>query len=518
MSAHPGRPPGERIVPLPGLAGVRRVFSIYEDAPYRNAGAFVLFACGLALLALLSPTALLPFLILVWANADRLALRVDGLLQAAPWLLLALPAAAIVVRLAFQPPAASDDLLRHIASAFWPGGYRDMYVHTGLPPHPLYPGFDALLGAVAHRIGLPATMWLAQAAAFALYSFAVIGAGLRVLAGREDRWFWVTAGWLLLVYLLALRLSLARPEVFMAAWAVAAVIPRRRVGIAAWVLGGLALGTAYWLAPIYYVAAFLLKVTIPVRLGIVAALGLSWVLLWQWMTGGELPATMAWPLQAVAGRLPELSVGENVSIFAMVAAPEFVLLAAGAIWALARGTAETRFVLMAGFFMLANQIRYANVVAAMLMLCLFSGIAAVRRDSAAVPEVARTPASRAMLAAVLLFLALGVPAKVPKWDDLARFDLPRGSVVLAGNMPPMYAMLFQNPGKIRITPGFEVGAARPEIQRAILDLGSGRLDCEAVLGLGFTHLVENSFQGIPAPCMRIDATRKGWRLWRLQPP
>ena len=105
------------------------------------------------------------------------------------------------------------------------------------------------LGWIARRIGPPATMWLAQAAAFAAYSLALIGAGLRVLADEEDRWYWVTAGWLLLCSLLALRVSLARPEMFMAAWAIAAVIPRRPSGIAAWVLGGLLLGASYWLAP-----------------------------------------------------------------------------------------------------------------------------------------------------------------------------------------------------------------------------------------------------------------------------
>ncbi|GAA4411490.1 hypothetical protein [Quisquiliibacterium transsilvanicum] len=503
---------------LPILGASRRLLSIYEDAPYRNAGAILVFVCGLVLLARLSPLAMLPFLVLVWANADRLALRVDSLLGAAPWLLVAIPAAAILARLVLQPPAASDDLLRHIASAFWPRGYQDMYVHTALPPHPLYPGFDGLLGYLAQRIGLPATMWLAQAAAFACYSFAVIGAGLRVLSGREDRWFWVAAGWLLLCSLLALRLSLARPEVFMAAWAISAVIPRSRGGIALWVVIGVALGSAYWLAPIYYTAALLLQTSLRARLAIAAALGTAWALLWLWLTGGELVATFVWPLEAVGRRIPELSVGENVSIFAMVSAPEFVLLAAGAAWAIGKGAAEPRFVLLAGFFLLSNQIRYANVVAAMFMLCALGLIAAAKGEELLRSRTQSGAKLRSVVAAVLLLCALSIPPQVPKWADQVRFQLPPGSVVLAGNMPPMYSMLFHNPGRIRISPGFELGAARPEVQRAILDLGSGRLDCVAVLALGFTHLVENSFAGVPASCMRLEATQNTWRLWRLAAP
>lgn len=503
---------------LPGLAGLRRFLSIYGDAPLRNAGAIAVFACGIVLLLRLSPLALLPFLVLVWANAGRLALRVHALLKAAPWLLPAVPAAAIVARLAIEPPAASDDLLRHIAVAFWPGGYADMYVHTGLPPHPLYPAFDGLLGWIARRIGPPATMWLAQAAAFAAYSLALIGAGLRVLADEEDRWYWVTAGWLLLCSLLALRISLARPEMFMAAWAIAAVIPRRPSGIAAWVLGGLLLGASYWLAPVYYAAALLLNASLRTRLLVALLLGGAWLVLWWWLTAGELPSSLAWTLQAVRDRIPGISIGENTSIFAMVGAPEFVLLAIGAAWAVLNRSAAPRYLALAGFFMLANQVRYANVIAPMLLLSWFGWIAAGRLRLPAADGPAPGSVLRPLLAAGLLFFALGIPAGVPKLDGLARFALPQGAVVLGGDLVPLYSALFHNPGRIRVSPAFEVGAARPEVQQAILDLPEGRLDCEAVIALGFTHLIERSYRGAPAPCMHIVAVRQGWRLWRLAPP
>lgn len=496
-----------------GAASLRRIRSlldIYSPRPLNRFAVIGLMALGAWLLVRGAPArstvGAIPFVVLIWANHDRFFATVEQLLERHAWLVLAVPLLVYAVPLVLMPPTASDDLLRDIGQVFWPGGYRDMYVHTALPPVELYPAFDRVMGALAKWIGAPGAMWTAQAVACAGFALVFALAARRLLYG-QPMWAVLTLAALVLVLqLISGRLSLARPEIFMTIWALSALLARGPATTAAWAVAGLALGSGYWLAPLYYPAALLLPLTGRARASIFTAMFLSWVGLWWWMTDGQLLAAMRWTLEQVANRIPGLGVLENESIVNVMLAPQMLALLFASAWASRHG-GDARLLLLAGFFLLSNQARYGGIVAPLLALYALS---AARRLQL------RWPGAPRSIAAALGSVCLAwVSAGWPRYGDLPDFVLPAGAVVLTGFDQASYSIPFANLGAVRVSPAFEVGAAEPAVQRLVLDLARGGLDCAGLEGLGFTHLVESSLRGSPPPCLRLAQMKDGWRLWRI---
>jgi hypothetical protein len=90
-------------------------------------------------------------------------------------------------------------------------------------------------------------------------------------------------------------------------------------------------------------------------------------------------------------------------------------------------------------------------------------------------------------------------------------------VVLTAFDEAGYSLLFENPGKIRVTPIFDVGLVAPAAQALVSALAGGNLDCAEVRRMGFTHVAERSLalQQVP-DCLELAAAQHSWRLWRLR--
>ncbi|MCO5106591.1 MAG: hypothetical protein M9907_05880 [Burkholderiaceae bacterium] len=494
------------------LGRFRALFDIYSPRPLHRGVVLGCMALGVWLLAngvaTRSTVGAIPFLLLVWANHERFLATVDGLFEQRTWLVLAVPLAVYAAPLIVVPPIASDDLLRHIGWAFWPGGYRDMYVRTALPPAELYPTFDWVMGALARLAGAAAAMWTAQALACAGLVLVFVLAARRLLAGHPMWAVLTLAALILVLQLISGRLSLARPEIFMTIWALSALLARGSVGTVVWSATGLALGSGYWLAPLYYPAAMLLPIGGRARALVFAALCLCWVGMWWWLTDGRLFEVIRWPLEQVGNRVPGLGVMENESIVNVLLTPPMLALALASVWAARRG-GDVRLLLLAGFFLLSNQARYGGIVAPLLALHALSAAPRLRLRW---PAMARS-AAVAIGSVALAWLSAGWP----RYGDLPGFNLPAGAVVLTSFGQATYSIPFANLGLVRVAPAFEVGAADPAVQRLVLAIGRGSVDCAELKDQGFTHLVESTLRGPPPPCVTLAAMQGGWRLWRIDP-
>lgn len=490
---------------------LRTLFDIYSPRPESRLAVLACMALGAWLLArgLATGTGIgaIPFVVLVWANHERFLATVEGVFERKGWLVLAIPILVFAARLAQFPPTASDDLLRHIASAFWPQGYRDMYVETSLPPAGLYPAFDWMVGTLARSVGLAPAMWIVQALACISFVLVFALAAGRLLSRHPMAPVMTLAGLVLVLQVMAGRLFLGRPEVFMMVWALSALLVRGQGGALVWLASGVALSAGYWLAPIYYPAVLLLGQSTRRRAMLFVALAVGWLLMWWHFTDGRLVEAMRWTLEQVDNRLPGLGVQENLGIVGALLMPQMLLLAFGSLWASRRQGADNRLLLLAGYFMLSNQVRYGGIMAPLFALHLLSGVASAQP---------RWPALTRGIAVALGSVSMSViAAGIPPLADLPRFALPHGAVVLTGFSEASYSTLFANPGTVRVAPAFEVGAAHPAVQRLVLQLSVGKLDCASLAGTVFTHLIEDGLRGESPPCLSLVAVQGRWRSWRI---
>jgi len=492
---------------------VRSALDIYSGRPLPRVAAPALLALGAWLLAAGAATGsalgALPLLLLAWANHPRFTRTVVELFDRQAWLVLAIPLAALAVRAALPAPWASDDLLRHLAQAFWPDGYRGMYVHSALPPVELYPAFDWLAGGLARTLGPFPAMWTMQALAWIAFVAVFVAAAHRTLGGASDaqaRTLTLVALTVVLV-VMSQRLFLARPEVFLTAWAIAALIPSGLGGAVVWAAVGLVLSTGYWLAALYFPAALVLAIPIRGRAIVFVSLCAAWAALWWWLADGEPWTAIAWTLDQVANRIPGIAVSENRPILNLLFAPAMLALVLAGVWAWRMPEANRAVLALAGFFVASAQARYGTVIAPLLALFV---LGALRGRGVRLPAGAPIVA---VLIASAVFAQLATT--FPRMAAQPRFHLPDGAVVLTGFDAASFATLIANPGRVRIAPAFEIGAAARPVQELVFGLAQGRIDCARVRSLGFTHLIERSLRGRPPECLSLESTQAGWRLWML---
>lgn len=494
------------------IVAVGRLFDIYSPSPWARItviGTMLLAAYLLTRgLASRSAIAALPLLLLVLVNRVRFMRTVENLLKGRPLMILVIPAVVLLGRFIVTPPTASDDLLRHIAVSAWHGDYRQMYVHSYLPAINLYPSFDWAVGRLAASIGFAQAMWSVQALALGAFVAVFLSAAGR--NSREHPLGMAVTVLALCVVLLAIgyRFMLGRPEVFLLIWALAACAVKGRKGVLIWTMAGALMSTGYWLAPVCFPAASLLPLSIRQRVAVFGLLMASWAGFWWVTTDGAFLLQFVEALRMTTNRIPGMHVGENQSLLAILLDPWGLVVVLGSVLAFRSTAADHRLAWLAAYFAISNQFRYLGIIVPLLAL---HGLSALLGSGGRLQPFTRSMAVALAVAAVCAF-----SSSTPSYAELPRFRLPEGAVVLTGFQDSTYSTLFANPGKVRVAPAMEVGWLAPSLQHVVLELNGGKLDCTALEGYGFTHLVEASLSGPKPDCLDLVEVHGRWRLWRLR--
>ncbi len=469
--------------------------------------AFVAIALGVCLLLIQldRPEAVLPLLLVVLTNPAHWARFLEECLARFPVLWFVGPLLVIPARLILVDPMPPDDLLRYVAQSAWVGGYQDMYFEVSLPSFEQYPAFDGLMDRLAPVLGLTGTVRLTIGIAWVAFITVFYKVVWKRLQSTSHQIIWACLALLLAISVMSFRLTLGRPEIFLSIWALAAAGIASTLGAGIWAICGVALGMSYWLSPLYFVFVILLPVSWRVRGLYFVAMSLAWIAGWMALTGDVRLEAVRWMFQSLSSRHPGLPIGENQSIISAMGAPLFVILVFVIIQLRHAAGTDWRFLALAGFFALSNQIRYFPLVVCLLI------VYAIRPVSLAFSTYLRAPA---LIWVVLLLACTTVTTGLPARSGLPKFALPDGSRVFTLFGEATYATLFFNAGRVRVTPGFEVGSASQLVQTMNAQLrNEGRLQCDELQRIAATHVVEATLRGVPPNCLKLEAVQGPWRLW-----
>ncbi len=445
------------------------------------------------------------------AVAVQLLSRPAALLAStrASWVaLVAAPCAAFLLVFVARQPVALDDLLRDIAVARYGFDYRLVYRLSApsLPDFSLWWGFDRALAVASHAVGSSATMWLTQAAAAAALIGATAAATWRDCRYQPGAPIVVSAVLLVVAALAVHRISLGRPEIFAAAWCVAAAAVASRHALMAWSIGGVLLSLSYWLFPLYIVAAWLLRLSVRARIAIAAALTAFHFVAWYLISDGAYLATLLWLPQILESQIAP--VAENLPFTTYLASPLFVLLLCGAAVSFFLSARARVYVALAAFFMASEQVRYVGVVAPFLAMACAAGFGRY------CPRPDRATVVVGSLVAVLV--AVHIAQQPARMSGSPRFDLPTGSLTLTAFGHASFAVPFFSSGTPGVEPSYAFGAAPAAVQHLVVSLSKGALSCDALLAQPFTHVLENTLSS-PVACLALLDVQGPWRLWRVSP-
>lgn len=414
------------------------------------------------------------------------------------------PLAVYVIAVAVRKPIAPDDLLRDIVSWRYGFDYRKLFPISDLPSFDLWVGFDHALALLNQWLPDIVVMWTVQFAAFALFSVVLVAIGRHILPDTPDRPFWIAIAVVISLSPSSMRLICGRPEIFMTVWMLTAVLVNSPRRMAAWVGVGCLVSTGYWLAPIYFIGAILSKTSKLAKVGAIALLSTFHIAFWQVYSDGRYFDALVWLKRAMTA----CPVGENVTILVAIMNPVIGALIAALIFGFVSRPKVVAwpaiFVLL--FFLLADQARYVDVVAPLAVILLMT----LWAD--------RLPGLnaywRAGIMVACLYTTVSASGVAPSIDDAPRFMVPPNSRVFAAESG-QYALSFFNAGKIQVEPSFAFGAAPPDLLSLMKDQSAGSTNCDTLHRYQFTHLVEKMLVGPPPACLTLEATQKGWRLWRI---
>jgi len=460
-------------------------------------------------------------LAVAWWQKDQIIEKLEPFMDKYPWWIM-LVAPMTVLAVAFQsPPSAVDDLLRHIVAYEYGYDYTQMMPHADLYHWSLWIGFDWLLG-VFGKIGvLPQyVMWGVQLTALLAFTVVMCKAGCRVLPDdmhKTEKWYWKLAVFWLVLPMVIGRIGLGRPEIFMAIWVIAALVPKNRWQIALWASTGLALFTGYWLAFLYIPAVMMLKgVSIKGRILLGVLLGIAHVTFWEIYSQGEYLHALLW-LQKIVSHESVIKTAEISSIAAALMSPVFALGLCLAIAGYVSADKKTRCkVFWVGalllLYMATNQIRYIGLVAPLMGLFL------LYLYSEKMPKHLHYEA-KLVLVGVAIFGALNAVKGVSRYCEIPTFNLPENAKVMTPFSWATYAVPFYNANKhVQVAPSMAIASSDHDIQVLAKEINMGNIDCSALQKYHFTHLVEQNLitQSIP-DCLTLEQTKRAWRLWSVKP-
>lgn len=417
--------------------------------------------------------------------------------------------------------AAPDDVLRHVTAWRHQFDYREIYPYLDdrFPAASMWVGYEWLTGWLHRGMGLAGGIWMLQCILLVAVTDTLRRVFLRLIGPREDAAYWSL---FLVVACLSLgvmdRVVSARPEMLMTIWALSAV------WMAPWVwLGvGILLQPMYWLAGIYIPALILLRTSWVNKLWIGCVLFIWNLAFWILYSEGEWFNFFGLLREWVSNRAAP--VGENATILLLLGHPLvwgiIALIVALPRIPKAQSSTVWTFLLLAAWFMLPDQIRYAGLVISLLL--------------AAAVQLVQLPDLRfhgrwvIYLASIALLASLAM--QIPKWGKtMPEFSkLGAGDIVLTSFSAATFYLPARFPG-VRVAPAMELGATDTHlggdplmpsqaIQRLSLSVtGKEPLDCELLTKRSkFTHVVERGTVTEHPNCLELKEAVNGWRLWRVQ--
>jgi len=417
-----------------------------------------------------------------------------------------LPCVVLLSASAYKVPMASDDLLRNIiVGPFYQFNYHQLYPVSSLPSFSMWWGFDHALAGLQNWLTPLQVMWFTQAVICLSMMVVVASASFKMLGKHVGSAYVVGFVLSLALSLSWGRITLARPEIFLAVWSLAAILVTSRVGLFGWVLSGAVLATSYWLAFLYFVAVLLLQVNLKQKLLALAVLTIAHLAFWLLMFGHTYLDTLLWLKQVLDSEI--IGASENNAFG--IGNPFLVALICIASVGLVKTPSKQAWLIafVIAFFAMSNQVRYLGVIAP--LLCLLSVLCWKDRLTNL------SHSTYVTLAICSCILMAWTASKTPTLDDSQKFKIPHSARVMTGFNEATFALPFFNPG-IQVEPSYAIGAAPKEIQQFAIDLSKGeKIECEVLQKYHFTHLVEKSRVGDMPACLSLVETQQAWRLWRV---
>ncbi len=477
-----------------------------------NQTSVMLVLSALAFIAIYFPPAALGVGLIIWSRRDELALSAGKILAPDRTWYLWVPAAIILSFTWFKGgTVVPDDLNRHLTAYLHGYDYSNFYLYSDprTPHASMWIGFEWLVGYLHRSLGLFWGGQLVQAIGFFWTIWLFTKLFLEALREHPERMLLTGMGVAAVLYSVLLsRVQAGRPEIFLSLLALTALVCNTRGKVVLWTLAMAAAQPLYWLALIYAPAALLLPNRSWLTRAAITA-GLIGVALAFWLAyaGAEwygfFPLLREW----VANRA--FLVGENNPIYHLLFVPGSLCLILIALLLPEREdwVANIPVLLVTGWFMVPNQVRYASVVSPLIALIAMRAVGRTSFDL--------KPVTRFMGVLVILSLMIGRMFG-PGYDWLPEFKTLKGDEkVLTMFEASTFWLPAQYPG-LKVAPAMEAGASAHELQQLIKDvIRDHTLDCAKLAKFPeITHVVDRNIETIP-PCLKMQELHREWRLWRV---
>lgn len=475
---------------------------------------------GLALIAasfIINPAAgvVVALLAAHFAAKDlRFALEA-GLASESDWPLMGIMFGMVVALFAVFRPFPPDDLAKSMVMWAYDFDYAKAYWTwpDHAPKFNIYILYDKLVSSIYLQFPrskieyAPLVMQLTALVAFLALFIGALRLRMDKIPGDRDAWM-VMLVMLTLAAGMEGRIILARAEVLMAIWGLAALVAFETY-TAVWIMVGLAMIPFYWLSPVYAAYALLL----PNRswvFRVVTAVGLAVAgcAFWYYYSNGQWLEMMLSGNVSV-GEYKQL-VTEFKSIFVLFLQPATIaMLAIGVFFWHRSGyrRPEIAVTLVLVWFLLPNMVRYVSSVAPLIAILVADQINNGYKD-----REWRNPLKYGGLALVVV-----MAFSVSKRDQANKIEIPQelqGRVFSTFNSA-MYHGMFFNPGA-KFGPTMAVGWNTKEASEAMDTLArKQKLNCEFLLKNEVTAVVENTLVGEAMPCLEIVNTRQDYRVWKV---
>ena len=389
--------------------------------------------------------------------------------------------------LVFFPTEPPDDLLRHMKAYTYGYDYRQMWPFSpGLPSFNMYYLFDVFSGAVHHALG-PNSFVFIQLLAVTLYAVAIYW----LLQGASSR-NWRFTLMMIILSLVLFRIVLARPATFESGLFLLALAACNENRVKWWMhfILGCIIACFYHLFFIYL---------IPLAIYRRAYMGSLVCGISGWFTyaGTEYFHTIK-SAMTIDSHRAGLIVAESQPIWHAFLPTLFIIIPVLFYW-----QKDVRRLLVSGWFLLSNRMRYIEVLSPAL---------------ASYAKHWDVKLSQLTVSVIVISLCFYRPVThlEDSWIAL-KGVVPPGSRVLCLHSDPMYKMVYAN-DSLKLSPCMDAGWDTDDIKEAIrMACESGKLYRKVLLSGKYEFVVENNLKEIPQGLSLYKISGK-YRIWRVPTP